>query len=47
MQLQCVEAKLPDIKLKTQSKQLLSSLPFDIVLPAEASGEPGKVFRAV
>jgi hypothetical protein len=47
MQLQCVEAKLPDLKLKTQSKKVLSSLPFDIVLPAEASGEPGKDLRAV
>jgi len=34
MQLHCFEAKLPDLMLKAQPKQLLGSLCLDIALPA-------------
>jgi hypothetical protein len=33
MQLRYFETKLPNLKLKTQLKQLLGSLPLDIALP--------------
>jgi hypothetical protein len=29
----CLGVKLPNLKLKTQPKQVLGSLPFDIALP--------------
>jgi hypothetical protein len=34
MHLHCCRVKLPNLKLKTRPKQLLGSLPLDIVLPA-------------
>jgi len=36
MQLVCSETKLPNLMLKTRARQLLGSLPLDIVLPSLA-----------
>jgi hypothetical protein len=35
MHLSCFETKLPNLMLKTRPKQLVGSLPLDIVLPAQ------------
>ncbi len=43
--LHCFEAKLPNLKLKTQSEQLLGSLPLDFALPSKIQNPAAKNCR--